>query len=270
MMRCGMWCSNSRDCEEWFPVGCEAMYLDISLPTCRRIVSNLLLHWKSSRPRRNVQQVVECAYKLITKDVVRRDSVLTCGTLYYPSFLLQWCSISTRKIVGILIGWRRFEPGFAKHESGSINYMMYPSLRPLSTLASMHITRTEIRETYSDRSKRHAYFLNTFFTVLCIFQWLSYCSGSALAQAVIHRLPTAAARVPARVRSSGICSVQSSTGVGFLPVLRFLLSGIPPIAPHSSSSIIIQVGYNMPVLASVTADSFPLHPPPKKKQYCRC
>jgi hypothetical protein len=232
------------------------MCLDRSLLTCRRIVSNLLLHCKSSRSRRNVQQVVGCAYKLITKVVDRRGSVLACGTLYYPSFLLQRLPKSTRKIVRILVGGRRFEPGVCQVRIGcrnikpygpfeasksSTNYMMYLSLRPLSTLASMHITKTEISETYSDRSKRHAYFLNTFFfSVLRIFQWLSYCRDRALAQAVIHRLPTAVARVPARVRSCGICSVQSSTGVGFLPVLRFLLPGTP--TPYSLSSIIIGVG----------------------------
>jgi hypothetical protein len=49
-------------------------------------------------------------------------------------------------------------------------------------------------------------------------------------------LPTAEARVRARVRSCGICGGQCGTGAGFLRVLRFPLSVIPPIAPNSSSS----------------------------------
>jgi hypothetical protein len=47
--------------------------------------------------------------------------------------------------------------------------------------------------------------------------------GRAAAQAVSGRLPTAAARVQARVRSCGICGGQSGTGEGFLRVLRFPL-----------------------------------------------
>jgi hypothetical protein len=42
--------------------------------------------------------------------------------------------------------------------------------------------------------------------------------------------------------------------------LRFPLPIIPPIAPHSSSSIIIRDWYNRPVVASVIVDPIPLHP----------
>jgi hypothetical protein len=57
----------------------------------------------------------------------------------------------------------------------------------------------------------------------------------AVAQAVSRRLPTAAARVRAWVRSCGFCGGQSGTGAGFLRVLRFTLPiHIPPIAPQSS------------------------------------
>jgi hypothetical protein len=61
--------------------------------------------------------------------------------------------------------------------------------------------------------------------------------GRAIAQAVSHRLPTAAARVRARVKSFRICGGQSGTGVGFLRVFWFPQPvRIPPIAPQSSSS----------------------------------
>jgi hypothetical protein len=56
--------------------------------------------------------------------------------------------------------------------------------------------------------------------------------GRDIAQAVSRRLPTAAARVRARVRLCGICGVQSGTGRGFLRVLQISLSiRIPMIVP---------------------------------------
>jgi hypothetical protein len=71
--------------------------------------------------------------------------------------------------------------------------------------------------------------------------------GRGIAQAVILRLPTAAARDRVQVRSCGISGGQSGTGAGFLQVLRFLLPIlIPPTAAHSSSSSIIRGWYNRP------------------------
>jgi hypothetical protein len=74
--------------------------------------------------------------------------------------------------------------------------------------------------------------------------------GRAIAQAVSRWLPTAAARARSQVRSCGICGGQSSTGAGFLRVLRFPLPIlIPPTAPQSSS--IIRGWYNRPTVADV-------------------
>jgi hypothetical protein len=62
----------------------------------------------------------------------------------------------------------------------------------------------------------------------------------AIAQAVSRRLPTAAVRVRAQVRSYGICDGQSGTGAGFpLPIL------IPSTDPHSSSTN--RDWYNRPI-----------------------
>jgi hypothetical protein len=59
--------------------------------------------------------------------------------------------------------------------------------------------------------------------------------GRAVAPADSRRLPTAAARVPARVKSCGICDGQSCTGAGSLRVLRYPL---PLIHPTNCSTII--------------------------------
>jgi hypothetical protein len=50
---------------------------------------------------------------------------------------------------------------------------------------------------------------------------LLYLQGRAIAQAVSRRLPTAAARVRAQVRSCGICGGQSGTGAVFSEYFGF-------------------------------------------------
>jgi hypothetical protein len=85
--------------------------------------------------------------------------------------------------------------------------------------------------------------------------------GRAIAQAVSHWLPTAAARVRARVWSYGICGGQSGARAGFLWVLRFPLPiFIPPIAPQSPSSINWGL-YNRPEVVTVPSG---LSPTPQK------
>jgi hypothetical protein len=79
----------------------------------------------------------------------------------------------------------------------------------------------------------------------------------AIAQAVSRWLPTAAARVRARVWSCEICGGQSVAGAGFLRVLRFPLPiFIRPIAPQSPSSIIWGL-YNRPEVAAVPSGLSP-------------
>jgi hypothetical protein len=69
--------------------------------------------------------------------------------------------------------------------------------------------------------------------------------GRAIAQAVSHRFPTAAARVLSQVNSCRICGGHSGTGIGLFQVLRFPLPIlIPPKAPYSS---LIRGWYNRPI-----------------------
>jgi hypothetical protein len=93
---------------------------------------------------------------------------------------------------------------------------------------------------------------------------VTYHGGRAIAQAVSRWLPTAAARVRARVWSCGICGGQSGAGA---VVLRFPLPiFIPPIAPQSPSSIIWRL-YNRPEVAAVPRDLVPPHKIKKKTSY---
>jgi hypothetical protein len=93
-----------------------------------------------------------------------------------------------------------------------------------------------------------------------------------VAQAVSRRLPTAAARARAQVRSYVICGGLSGTEADFLRVLRFPLPIlIPPTAPHSSS--IIRGWYNRLHSGRRTKWTVSLHPKklkePKLQRYFR-
>jgi hypothetical protein len=77
--------------------------------------------------------------------------------------------------------------------------------------------------------------------------------GRAIAQAITRWLPTAAARVRARIRSCGICAGQSGTGADFLRVLRFPLLNL---IPHH----IIRGWYNRPVSGRRTKSTVSPHP----------
>jgi hypothetical protein len=84
-------------------------------------------------------------------------------------------------------------------------------------------------------------------------------SGRAIAQAVIRWLPTAVARVRARVWSSRICG-QSGAGAGFLRVLRSPLPLFIP--PNSASSQSSRGRYNRPFSGRRAEWSqYGLHPP---------
>jgi hypothetical protein len=60
--------------------------------------------------------------------------------------------------------------------------------------------------------------------------------GRVIAQAVSRQLRTTATLVRARISSYGICCGTSSTGAGFLLVLRFPLPILNSTAPHSPLS----------------------------------
>jgi hypothetical protein len=92
---------------------------------------------------------------------------------------------------------------------------------------------------------------------LCICSYICFMQGHTIAQAVSRWLPTAAARVRARVWSCGICGGQNGAGAGVLRVLRFPLPiFIPPVAPQSPSFIIWGL-YNRPEVAAVPSGLSP-------------
>jgi hypothetical protein len=69
----------------------------------------------------------------------------------------------------------------------------------------------------------------------------------AIAQVVSRWLPTAAARIRARVWSSGICGGQSDAGAGFVRVLQFPLPiFILPNSPSSQSPGVDTIGQKWP------------------------
>jgi hypothetical protein len=88
----------------------------------------------------------------------------------------------------------------------------------------------------------------------------------AIALAVSRRIPTAAARVRAQVKSCGISGGQSDIGAGILRVLPIPLPIlIPPTVPHASSSIIRGL-HNRPVSGRRTEWTVSPHPKKLKKK----
>jgi hypothetical protein len=83
--------------------------------------------------------------------------------------------------------------------------------------------------------------------------------GRTIAQAVTRWLPTAAARVRARVWSSVIYGGQSGAVAGFLRVLRFSLPiFIQPISSSSQSPGASTIGQKWPMFR---VDPVPTPPP---------
>jgi hypothetical protein len=87
--------------------------------------------------------------------------------------------------------------------------------------------------------------------------------GRAIAEAVSRWVPTAAARVLARVWSSGICGGQSGAGAGFLRVLRFPLPIF--ISPNSPSSQSPRTGTISQLVADVPSGPSLDFPPPTQR-----
>jgi hypothetical protein len=83
--------------------------------------------------------------------------------------------------------------------------------------------------------------------LLLVDVWFIH-KGRAIAQAISRWLPTAGARVRARVWSSGICGGQCGDGAGFLLVLRFSLPiFIPPNSTSSRSPAVGTIGQKWPM-----------------------
>jgi hypothetical protein len=80
----------------------------------------------------------------------------------------------------------------------------------------------------------------------CPNYYATVCPNSVPAPALSHLVSTAAARVPTRVKLCGICGGQSSTGAGFLLVLRSPMS-LTLLTVLQSSPSTIQGWYNGPI-----------------------
>jgi hypothetical protein len=89
---------------------------------------------------------------------------------------------------------------------------------------------------YGDVGFRPVFRIVNFLVILSLSNDVTLEIGGAIAQAVSRRLPTAAARVRAQIRSCRICGGQSGTGACFLRILR-LLRGLSPQANYTDRAI---------------------------------
>jgi hypothetical protein len=162
------------------------------------------------------------------------------------NLLYQSYTPLTRKITYNREGWLIRHPKSRKMaETSSVQNIFLKQLPP-STICDACV-EIIISQVIGNLSKLACCQKQTKFTL----PHLTPGKGHAIAQAVSRWLPTAAARVQARVWSCGICGGQSGAGTGFLRVLWFPLPiFIPPIAPQLPSSIIWGL-YNMPEVATV-------------------
>jgi hypothetical protein len=119
-----------------------------------------------------------------------------------------------------------------KFETRSVNTnsLVFSSRRHQTQMQWNEICMLIHAQPRSYPTREHAYVHAQMLTV--------YYIGIHIAQEATRWLPTAVARVPARVWTCGNCGGQSGAHAGFLIVLLFPLPNfIPKIAPQSPSPI---------------------------------
>jgi hypothetical protein len=148
--------------------------------------------------------------RIMSKDICPpRSPDLTSPDIIYGK---QWMTQFTKTILTFSFNWRK------------------PSHHPSGTFLRLNCGVS--LQTGLDMQMRVYRHVPTVSNVCCNSS--KYVKGRATAQAVSRWLPTAAARVRARVWSGGICGGQSGAGAGFLRVLRFPMPiFIPPNSPSS-------------------------------------
>jgi hypothetical protein len=137
-----------------------------------------------------------------------------------------------------IIGWRRYSRGRHRKYNSSVACAIFATLMSCLLCSNLVTSFSQLC---------HNILRGWSFTLESIQMFPTNLRvGRTIAQAVSRRLPTAAARVRAQLKSYGICGGQSGTEAGFLQVLWFPLPMfIPSTAPLSSS--IFRCSYNRPV-----------------------